>query len=132
MSSHFHVFVGSFKSRDEACAYTEAQFEPEPGEDASDEEYSAWEDKEPAWQMRSDLGLDYLSSDFIETIDEAELFEYLAGMLTEPGAIGRIRELAGAEDNILVLIFHEALGGFPGEMKSTPRLKYCGQFASNL
>ncbi len=33
-----HVFAGTFASREEACLYTEEQWEPEPDDSVSDEE----------------------------------------------------------------------------------------------
>src|SRR5690348_10308557 len=118
MNDYVHVFVGSFANREEACAYTEPQWEPEPDESVSDEEYSAWEERNPIWQMRSELGHPYLDSDFIETIDGSDRYEYLARLLTDSDGIDRIRKIAGGEDNILVLIFAEALGGFAARVKS--------------
>lgn len=129
MDDRIHVFVGSFENRDAACEYTQEQWETPLDDSASEEEHDAWEERNPSWQLLSDLGIDYLSPDFIETIDDDDRYEYLGKMLTEDDAIDRIRTLAGDKDNILVLIFSEALGGFPAEMKSTPRLKYCGEFS---
>ena len=121
MNDQAHVFVGAFENRDSACKYTEPQWEPEPGENVSYQEYREWEDRNPSWQLRSDLGLDYLDSDCIETIDGDCRYEYLGRFLTGHGAIEKIRELVDTfvgRVNIVVLIFSEALGGFPGEMKS--------------
>ncbi len=128
MNEHVHVFIGSFAGSDDACMYTEPQWEPKPDETVSDEVYRAWEERNPDWQMKRDLGNVYLDSDFIETIDGADRFDYLATLLMEPNAMDRVRANVGVDDNILVLIFSEALGGFAAEMKSTPQLKYCGQF----
>ncbi len=124
------IFLGSFDSRQAACEYTEPQWEPEPGDEVSDEEYSAWEDRNPHWQMRADFGLTYLNSDFIEAIDGEDRYEYLGSLLTDAAATQKVREQAGSEDNVLVLVFSSALGGFPEEakMKSTPRLRYCGVY----
>lgn len=127
-----HVFVGSFLNRESACMYSEAQWEPEPDESVSDDDYRAWENRNPSWQMRADLKDPYLDGDFIETIDGADRYSYLAEMLTEQGAIDRIQAKASDDDNILVLIFSEALGGFAPKLASTPRLKYCGCFDCNL
>jgi hypothetical protein len=132
MNDRVHVFVGWFETRDAACTYTEAQWEPEPPETVSDEEDRAWEDRNPHWQMRSDLGGPYLDSDFIETIDGADRYEYLSKLLTDPGAVDSIRASAGRDANMLVLIFAEALGGFQAEIKSTSRLTYCGEFSCKL
>jgi hypothetical protein len=126
-----HVFTGRFTNRDAARRYTEAQWEPEPGESASDEEYVAWENRNPVWPMKIDLGV-YLDGDFIETIDGDRRYDYLKEMLLDGQAINRIKATAGSGSNILVLIFDEALGGFKSEVKSTPSLTYCGQFDCEL
>jgi hypothetical protein len=74
------------------------------------------------------LGIVYLDSDLIETIHGDDRFEYLSKILADDSATNRIRALTNEGENVLVLVFSEALGGFPAEMKSTPRLNYCGQF----
>ncbi|MCB9599918.1 MAG: hypothetical protein H6721_24105 [Sandaracinus sp.] len=125
-----HVFSGSFASREDATDYSEAQWAPEPGEDASEEEYAAWEDSNPAWAMRDDLGLDYLDHDFIETIrsdeeDKQHIWNYLGGLLRDPATLERIRAQAGSA-NTLVLIFAQALDGAEPDLGSTPKLAFCG------
>ncbi len=130
-----HVFAGTFRDIDDACGYSEAQREPEPPAAVPDAEYRAWEARNPGWAMKADLGITYLDSDFIETIadrDGLDRYGYLANKLQEPADIERIRRLAGPEANILVLIFKQALGGFPAKLKSTPRLTYCGEFACTI
>jgi phytoene dehydrogenase-like protein len=131
MNDLVHVFVGSFESRDVACEYTEPQYEAEPDGNATDQEYKAWEDRNPSWEMNSDLGV-YLDPDFIETLHADDGFDFLASTLTEESALDRIRAISGDNYNFLVLIFSAALGGFAAEMKSTPHLKYCGEFACDL
>lgn len=123
-----HVFVGQFPTRAAACGYTEAQWEPEPDESASDEDYEAWEERNPHWALRTDLGV-YLDSDFIETIDGDERYSYIERMLDDESAISQIRRKAPEGANICVLIFREALGGFAAELKSTDKLTYCGEYA---
>ena len=132
MNEHAYVFVGDFESRDAACDYTEPQWEPEPEKGASDQEYEEWEKRNPSWPMRADLGITYLDSDFIETIAGENRFDYLRTLLTEKDEVDRIRALSSDNLNTLVLIFEEALGGFPEEMKSTPRLTFCGRFGWKL
>jgi hypothetical protein len=131
MNESVHVFVGRFEGEEEACAYTQAQFEPEPDESAGDDDYAEWEDREPTWLMKDDLGIDYLDSDFIETITEAERYDYLGKLLVNGEDLKRILA-ADPAANTLVLIFHEALGGFAAEMKSTAKLTYCGEYAADL
>jgi hypothetical protein len=128
MSDTVHVFVGSFSSRDAACLYSEAQWEPEPDETVSDEEYEAWEERNPSWALRNDLDV-YLDSDFIETIYGTERYSYLATLLVDQKAIEDNKKMAAENANTLVLISKNALGGFPATMKSTERLTYCGEYA---
>ena len=128
MTQAVHVLAGRFESRDEAVAYTEPQWEPEPGDEVSDEQYAEWENRNPTWAMLTDLGIEDLDSDFIETIDGPSSYSYLEGMLVDGSQIQSIRARAPADANILVLIFHQALGGFPARVGSTPRLVYCGEW----
>jgi hypothetical protein len=128
MAGQLHVFAGSFASREDACLYTEAQWEPEPDDSVSDEEYTAWEDRNPTWCFQDGLGDDvYLDSDFIETIDGDNRYEYLAGYLVNSGDLDAVR-LAAGDANILLLVFPDALGGFDAQLKSTSKLTYCGAF----
>lgn len=127
MKSQFHVFAGNFASREDACLYTEAQWEPEPDDSVSDEEYAAWEVRNPLWGFRNDLGNIYLDSDFIETIDGPDRFKYLEQYLVKGDDVARIRNEA-PDANILVLVFPEALGGCDSQLDSTARLIYCGAF----
>ena len=121
-----HVFLGNFNSIEEALNYTEAQWEPEPDDSASDQEYSDWEERNPVWPMKKDLTV-YLDSDFIETIDNEDRYEYLEKMLVDKKDINKIKN-TNLDSKILVLIFKEALGGFSVKLRSTQFLHYCGEF----
>ncbi|HSU56953.1 MAG TPA: hypothetical protein VLT36_23115, partial [Candidatus Dormibacteraeota bacterium] len=114
-------------SRSEACKYTEAQWEPEPDRTVNDEDYAAWEDRNPGWRLHKDLGV-FLDSDFIENIDGGNRYTHLEGMLAEKSQISLIEDRAGSGANTLVLIFTEALGGFEAKLASTPKLTYCGEY----
>lgn len=119
-----HVFAGKFRDRDEACNYSQEQWDE-----------LASETCDPHWPMRTDLGIEYLDHDFIETTDDSDginRYDYLRTMLRNPQDIERIRQEAGPEANILVLIFEQALGGFGVTIRSTPRLTYCGAFPARL
>ena len=121
-----HVFVGRFPSRDEACLYSEAQWEPPLEESATEDEYAAWEERNPRWLLRDDLGVN-LDPDFIETIDGNERYDYLRSYFDRPEEIELIRN-ADSNANILVLLFPESLPSEVTELKSTTRLTYCGGF----
>ena len=81
--------------------------------------------------MQSDLGV-YLDSDFVGTTELDSEWEDLRQILVDERDLDRIRAVSSPNDTILVEIFSEALGGFPAEMKSTPRLKYCGLFECDV
>lgn len=132
MSHNVHVFAGCFDSREEACLYTEEQWAPEPDESVSDEEYSAWEDNNPTWALRSDLDVDYLTGDFIETINGGQRVEYLAKMLLSDEDRETVRESIAESENILVLIFDAAFDGRRARMASTSKLRYVGAFRCNI
>ena len=122
-----HIFAGKFASRDEACLYTEPQWEPEPDDFVSDDEYTAWEARNPIWQFRDDLGGIYLDSDFIETIDGHQRYAYLESYLVNQRDLRTIQVIA-AESNIILLLFPSAFGGSEVTLFSTPRMTYCGAF----
>jgi hypothetical protein len=130
MNDWVHVFVGRFESPDDARTYTEAKWKPKPGESASDEEWEAWEERNPQWPLRSDLDV-YLDSDFIEVILAPGQYSYLQSLLLDRQDADRITQI-DPDANTLVLVFREALGGFDAAMKSTPSLTYCGEFACDL
>jgi hypothetical protein len=131
MNDVVHVFAGCFADGDAARRYSEEHWESEPDESVSDEVYRAWEDRNPAWRLKEDLGI-YLDGDFIETITDDDRYDYLNTMLTDPLALARIKATVNDAANTLVLIFSEAFGGFPASLRSTPRLTYCGSFACDL
>src|SRR4051794_41026919 len=122
MESKLHVFAGTFASRADACKYTQQQWEPEPGDDVSDEEYAAWEVRNPRWPLREDLntGLDL---DFIETIDGDGRYDYLGRYLSNPHDLAAVRAAAG-NANVLTLIFVAALHDPAANLFSTSKLKY--------
>ena len=128
-----YVFSGKFGSRAEACHYSEPQWEPEPPETASDEEYAHWEDNNPTHKLRANLP-GYLDSDFIETINGSRRHDYLAGMLIDPSDIDEIIAAEPEGANVFILISEEALGGSPLKSKpvSTQELKFCGRYQCRL
>src|SRR5262245_41893089 len=106
-----HVFAGKFRDLDEACSYSEEQWDETPALLMTEEQHRASEARYPHWPMCIDLGVDRLDDDHIETIADMEgltRYDDLQMMLKNPGDIARIREQAGPEANILVLIFKEA------------------------
>src|SRR5436190_21636780 len=84
MTRTVHVFSGTFASREKACQYSEEQWErPAPDDSWSEEDYAAWEERNPTWLLRRDLrtppgaaGFD-LDPDFVETIFGSDKIDYL-------------------------------------------------------
>ncbi len=134
-SGRIHVFSASFHRRDEALAYSQEQWEPEPGEDASDEEYEAWEGRNPSWRMRDEIGIVHLDSDLIETVwgtgngDPSIDWEYLASIIGGPNA-SACEHISPPGATTLILISESALGGSSFEFASTPTMAYCGVYPS--
>ena len=128
MADQLHVFVGTFASRDDACLHTEAQWEPEPSDSVTDAEYEAWDDRNPIWGFCAEQIDDaYLDSDFVETIDGDNRYDYLATYLVNDDDIDTIRQF-DSDANILLLIFPDALSGFDTALRSTSLMKYVGGF----
>ena len=127
-----YVFSGKFASRIEACLYSQPQWEPEPDESVSDEEYEEWEDRNPVTRLKENID-SYLDEDFIETIESSDSLsrhKYLSSMLKEASSLGTIEAAEPDGANIFVLIYEDALGGFDlkKEPTSTKELSYCGVF----
>lgn len=128
MKTSVHVFAGNFESRSAACLYSEEQWEPEPDDSVSNDEYAAWEERNPSWPLSDDLGVD-LDPDFIETVRCEGDYDYLATMLQSKSDLEQIIESAPDDTNTLVLIFRDALHDPKAvRLTSTPRLIYCGEF----
>ncbi|WP_152979937.1 hypothetical protein [Mesorhizobium sp. 1M-11] len=130
----FHIFVATFASEVDAASFTEKQWEPEPGDEASDEEYAAWEGRNPSWPMRAEQGFTYLDGDFVETIwgdgdtgGSDVNWRYLASLVDSDDA-ARCRDVAPPGSNTLVIIHQQALGGFDISFRSTSTMTYCGCF----
>ncbi|MBY3082737.1 hypothetical protein HFO63_14940 [Rhizobium laguerreae] len=69
-SRPLHVFAAVFETREKAFAFGHPHWGPEPADDVSNEEYAAWEDRNPQWPMKSELRCRTLDSDFVEVIWE--------------------------------------------------------------
>ena len=130
--SLLHVFAAAFETHESALAFGRPQWEPEPGEDVSDEDYAAWEDRNPQWAMKAELGVRYLDSDFVEVIWNGDggprsALAYLSSRLAaaDAGAVGNIMP---ASASTLLLVDDQAFGGFGAERRSTASMVYCGSY----
>lgn len=134
MIQTIHVFTALFENKDEALAYTQPQWEPEPPDEVSDEEYEAWEDRNPSCRMKEDLGFDgFLDEDFVETIwrargrgDDVD-WKYLSDLIGSANT-NACKNIASDDSNTLILIDAQALGGLSANLSSTTAMTYCGTF----
>lgn len=75
----FHLFSAHFASDAEAEKCVFEQWEPEPPETASNEDYLAWENRNPSWLLADELGF-YMDSDFVELSKSANI-KYLKSLI---------------------------------------------------
>ncbi|TDK31262.1 hypothetical protein E2F50_20170 [Rhizobium deserti] len=130
-NSSIHVFTALFESSEEAFAFAHPHWEPEPGDDASDEEYAAWEDRNPVWPMKVELGY-RIESDFVGVVwsrgDQPD-WQYLASRLNAAQVAAIMGQTTSA--NCLVLIDQAAIKDERVEFKPTGSLTYHGSFISS-
>jgi hypothetical protein len=132
MPRTLHVFSGTFGSREKACQYSEEQWEkPAPDDSWSEQEYVAWEARNPTWLFRQDLAVSHLDPDFIETIFGPDKIEYLESQLAKDADRQRIRAEIPQQADTLVLIGNSAFDGKKVRLSSTPKLQYHGEYAWN-
>ena len=133
MAQTLHVFSGQFASRAEACEYSEQQWErPAPDDSWPDEEWNAYEERNPTWALKDDLDAGYMDSDFIETIDGLGRIDYLESQIERSEDIEALRKAIPDAHNIFVLIFSSSFDGRNVNLRSTPKLSYHGEFRLNL
>jgi hypothetical protein len=124
-----HVFSGTFGSQEKACQYSEPQWEtPAPDDSWSEEDYAAWESRNPKWQLRKDLAIRPLDSDFIETIFGPQKLDYLRTQLASEADRRNVPEQISQDADTLVLVMSEAFRGKQVRPSSTPRLRYHGEY----
>jgi hypothetical protein len=121
-----HVFVGTFVDRRAARDYTEQQRDTGPDSPTDGGSRGGGWDGGGRWPLRDDLRLAFLDRNFVQAVDGPQRWSYLAGLLTDPDDIDRIRAMAGPAHNVLVLVFEDALGGQAVAVRSTAVLTYCG------
>ncbi len=119
-----HLFAAHFGSREAAIAFCERDWGDAPDDDAAEEIWEAWEAEFPKWPLKDELGI-YLDEDFIELHfgSEAQTRLKETPELDSPTVQSII-----AKYDTLVVVGHEALGGFEVELKSIGRFEYLGVF----
>ncbi|MBB2674998.1 UNVERIFIED_ORG: hypothetical protein GGE44_004591 [Rhizobium esperanzae] len=131
--SEVHVFTAVFESNEAAFAFVHPHWEPEPDEHTSDEDYVAWEDRNPIWPMKEELGGLRIDADFVEVIWKSGMvpdWNYLKSRLRAVDVLGISDGSAPA--NTFVLIDQTAFGDAKPELRSTANLTYRGCYPSVL
>ena len=125
-----HVFTALFENTEAAFAFAHPHWEPEPDEHVSDEDYAAWEDRNPIWPLKEELGGVRMDSDFVEVIWKPGLmpdWDLLKSRLRAADLFESRED--GARVNTFVLIDRAAFGDVDLELHSTANLIYCGCYS---
>ena len=129
MNHTLHVFSGTFGSSEKACCYSEPQWErPAPDDSWPEEEYAAWEARNPTWLLRKDLAVGSLDPDFVETIFGPHKLDYLRTQLANESDKRKVADQIAPDADTLVLILSRAFDGRAVRLTSTSALKYHGEF----
>ena len=120
-----------FETSEAAFAFVYPHWEPEPDQHASDEDYAAWEDRNPIWPMKAELNGLRIDSDFVEVIWKPGTmpdWDYLKSRLNAADA----RKVSDGtiSANTFVLIDRTAFRDAKPELRSTATLTYRGCYPS--
>ena len=120
------IYSAVFPSLDAALGYSEAQWEPEPNAAASDDEYAAWEARNPTWAFKIEIGL-YLDSDFVETYYGSDCWNKLEALIGQ-AQVAEARSLADRQANTLIVVFERAIYGIKSEPLADCAVRYLGKY----
>jgi len=121
-----YLFSGLFGSIEAAGAYCERDWGEAPSDDASPQQWEAWENEFPKWKFREELDV-YLDEDFMEFHFGSERVEALEELLALDLERQNVESLIENDDTLIVLD-DNALGDFPAELKSTYALRFLGAY----
>jgi hypothetical protein len=125
-SDHPH-FSGKFGSKEKACQYSEQQWErPAPDDSWPEEDYAAWEGRNPIWLLRRDLATP-LDPDFVETIFGSHMIDYPGSQLANEVDKQKVLAEIPQEADTLALIMSAAFDCRRPQLSS---LQGCGTVAS--
>jgi len=123
----FHLFAARFASHAEAELFAFEQWEAEPGPEASDAQYQAWEDSNPSWRLAQELGL-HLDSDFIELLPREEYPRYLESLISSEAERQRLHSQIAGDHSHFILVASAALDDQQPALQGTTTLDYLGLF----
>ncbi|AZC26899.1 hypothetical protein [Pseudomonas sessilinigenes] len=125
----FHLFAARFANDTEAALFAFEQWEAEPGPDATDAQYHAWEARNPSWRLRQELGWS-IDSDFVELIPQQGHLEYLESMIRSAAQRQRLHWPVLLQYSHFILVAHAGIAHFGQSLAlpSTLSLDYLGEF----
>lgn len=132
----FHLFAGRFADNTEAERFAFEQWEAEPAPDSGAADNQAWEDRNPSWRLKQELGF-YMDSDFVELVSSQECPQYLESLIHSDAEQQQLRCRVQTGYSHFILVASESIYGDqrsdssgPNQRKpsSTPSLDYLGEF----
>ncbi|MGC5703363.1 hypothetical protein J4P02_24500 [Pseudomonas sp. NFXW11] len=132
----FHLFAARFPDQAAAELFAFEQWQPQPAEDASEAEFSAWEACNPSWCLKQELEY-YMDSDFVELIGSQEYPDYLESLIRSEAEKQQLQARIDAGYSHFILVGSESIYGDrrtddPGPVQrkpcSTATLDYLGEF----
>ena len=133
----FYLFAGKFKNEAEAQEFAFEQWEPEPSTDASDSDYEAWEERNPTWRLKQELGF-CMDSDFIELATD---LVYISSLIQSKYEQYILNNKFSENYSHYIIVGAESIYGDlrttpnekqPREPESTESLIYLGKFNTEI
>lgn len=127
IKAKIHLFSGHFPDPDSGYSFAEEKWKEEP-QGVSEDEYLKWEMENPEWPLKDELGVNYLSPDFIDVRFGESGLSYLREIILSDDEYNNLVSKLDASHNTYILIGQESLNGNTVPLQSTSRLSYNGVF----
>jgi len=125
MTERVYIFGVLNNERGSLRYYSLPQWEAQLPDSASNKEHEEWQDRNPMWGFRDDVGF-YLDQDFFEVVELSNI-DYLKQYLND-GSLNKLKSLNLNDYLELLIVFEKSLGGFNSKMKDVAGAKYLGEF----
>ena len=133
----FYLFAGKFTNEAEAQEFAFEQWEPEPSTDASDSDYEVWEQRNPTWRLKQELGF-YMDSDFVELAAD---LAYISSLIQSKDEQFILNKNSSKDYSHYIIVSTESIYGDLRatsnekpfrEPESTDSLVYLGKFNTEI
>lgn len=112
-----HLFIANFTDKNSLFQFAEEQWEPEPDDSISDEEYYEWEERNPSWKLKDEIQF-YMDSDFIEYYFGKDELGYILSLIKSEEQKEQVKSSFSEGYNSFIVIGENAIYG---DMKSTDK-----------